>query len=387
MINKKRRQILKEIKNLLKEGFSDTDPVQIGINLSKNSSSVYNGFSVLIAQGTGVFGTGDNVTENELRDYVEYNKTKPNANPIANQKICADGLVVVDGEGRFVDSLMFVMCSGKEPYKVIRGPAVPRNTLIPNAIQDFINKGFLKSKIAQKTTPQEQPTKCKDGSQPTINFAQPGTMVCADGTVIKTVEPSPTPAPAPGPAPAVAQTGKAFRCSNKEDVAVFQQYLGIKVDCSIGTGTMTAAAQKGTKTNLQDLQTPQAQTVFCNSLKTNRASYEAEIKKANPKAVIAKCPSGGGARRPGTGGVGQTIYTAAYVDGLQSKPAVNLANQTIKYRRGNNLYTVKIGPDGKPIPGTMGMVQAESKNFYDNKKLIESKILFNKLVNEIKEVK
>lgn len=187
-------------------------------------------------------------------------------------------------------------------------------------------------------------------------------------------QPAPTPAPSPAPVPQWqlgAQGKNSFKCKNKEDVAVFQQWLGVKEDCSVGIKTITAAKSKGLKLNLEDYFSAeglsqkqiQNQFEFCNSLRTNREGYEAEIRKSGQE-VRGKCPvavSGG------------------------EKPSQKKNVKAPKAQPAGQDQT----PAGPPSPNTPGARGAgspaieESKDFYEKKKLNESKKLFNKLLKKL----
>lgn len=182
------------------------------------------------------------------------------------------------------------------------------------------------------------------------------------------IQPSTSKPPSPAPAP-VQQTGKYFRCKNKDDVAVFQQYLGVVVDCMIGPDTMSKAIEKGTKINLQDLQDPQKQASFCTSLQTNRQGYVDAIKKTNQ--AVKKCPVAGSVKK-------NSSKNNAVVSKQEFEKSLQ---QTIKSKlnAGQNREEVEKWAEDQRQSWAR-QIYKESKNYYDNKKLNEAKQLFDKLL-------
>jgi hypothetical protein len=298
MNNKMRQEILNELKFLLKEvdistnkGFFSQDQEEVLIKIQEANVDSENGISFI-----NLTDFGKMVNERSLASLISSIKDADlneldSTGLAAIKKLCSKKIVLVDEYGS-VDPYFYVKCGNGKPFSAVRLGYEGKE----DEFQDFIKR------IESGVTP--------------------------------TPTPSPTPSPAPTPKPEEGQVGvqgkNSFKCPIQEDVAVFQQWLGVKEDCSVGVNTIKAAQGKGMTLNLQDyfsagsltLEQKQKQIQFCNSLKTNRPGYEAEIIKSG-QTVRGKCSA------------------------------------------------------------TSSVSVKESKNYYDNKKLNEAKTLFNKLLKNL----
>lgn len=345
MNNKLRQEILKEIKFLLNEQeeaeqgvfggtFSeDLDDILEDIN-DANIKEIA-GFSYI-----DLTTMEDSTDEGELNLLVKSFKDVSDSSEIidpdaqkAIEKVCSTNILLINSVGR-TDTYFYVSCKQTSDSK-LRVPVSAKKIGLQG--QEAAFPGIIK-KIKQGST--STPTSseadkfCGDKADNTpVPQNISGIMqnlVCKDKKAVDAGQ-QPVPSPAPVPQGQIGAQGKnSFKCKNKEDVAVFQQWLRVKEDCSVGIQTITAAKSKGLKLNLEDYFSAeglsqkqiQNQFEFCNSLRTNRGGYEAEIKKSGQE-VRGKCP-------------------------VAVSPAIE-----------------------------------ESKNFYDNKKLNEAKQLFDKLLKKL----
>ena len=298
MNNKMRQEILEELKFLLKEidistnkGFFSQDQEEVLTKIQEADIESKDGIKFI-----NLTDFGKMVNERSLASLINSIKDAnlselDSTGDAAIKKLCSNKIVLVDEYGS-VDPYFYVKCKDGKPFSAVRLGYEGKES----EFKDFIKK-------------------IENGTNPT-----------------------PTPSPAPQPSPTTkpeegtvgAQGKNSFKCPNQDDVAVFQQWLGVKEDCSVGVNTIKAAQGKGMTLNLQDYfsagtlspEQKQKQIQFCNSLKTNRPGYEAAITKAG-QTVRGKCSA------------------------------------------------------------TSSVSVKESKNYYDNKKLNEAKQLFNKLMKNL----
>jgi len=130
----------------------------------------------------------------------------------------------------------------------------------------------------------------------------------------------------------------------------------------------------------------QKQIQFCNSLRTNRPGYEAEIKKSG-QTVRGKCSATSGDRSGGKSTPkAQDIETfeqalqksiKSKLDAGQKKEKVDAWAEDQRQAWARSIYDTTAGK------ATTGVSVKESKNYYDDKKLNEAKQLFNKLLKNI----
>lgn len=228
-------------------------------------------------------------------------------------------------------------------------------------------------------------------------------------------QPAPSPTPKPEEGKVGTQGKNSFKCPNQDDVAVFQQWLGVKEDCSVGVNTIKAAQSKGMKLTLQDYfsaesLTPgqkQNQIQFCNSLKTNRPGYETAIKNAG-QTVRGKCPatSGGGSGKksniPKAGSIACQGEFVSLIKGRYMGLKKNKNDSGVDIIIDNNIdqslktavdylastlnvpqKTVKNCEEAEQFYKYVRPAKPLQENYYDNKKLNEAKQLFNKLLKNI----
>jgi hypothetical protein len=361
-----RQEILNELKFLLKEvdistkkGLFTQDQDEVLIKIQEANFDSVNGIRFI-----NLTDFGQIVNERSLASLISSIKDADlndldSTGLAAIKKLCSNNIVLVDEYGS-VDPYFYVKCDNGKPFSAVRLGYEGKE----DEFQDFIKR--IKSGVTPTPTP------------------------------------SPAPTPAPTPKPEEGQVGvqgkNSFKCPNQEDVAVFQQWLGVKEDCSVGVITINAARGKGMTLNLQDYfsagsLTPlqrQNQIQFCNSLKTNRAGYEAEIKKSG-QTVRGKCSvisEGGSGKKPQTkpsqgNNTGKCADGKAAPFGIDSN-CFRLDDYVNKYGLTVNQDEYNKNPkEAEANYAETRPQQKESKNYYDNKKLNEAKTLFNKLLKNL----
>ena len=212
---------------------------------------------------------------------------------------------------------------------------------------------------------------------------------------------SPTPAPAPTP-PSDAFSGKSFQC-NPGTVAQFQNWLkkqgqAICADDKFGQRTFAAAKALGNAkldfsmyNSLDDFKDQAKKDQLCNAI-------AGDSRWGSESSTPEVCGRGGGGGKRKTSadtklipGMKPATSTAGFVDvNVKPQELINLGytGQFIKADSAipdSQMQKVSIDPKLLTVleKGKDYQQLEESKNFYDNKKLIEAKSLFNKLTKSL----
>jgi len=421
MKNNLRQKILNELKFLLNEQEEAEEGVLSG-QFSEDLDDILEDINDANIKNIAGFDYIDLTTMEDSTDEGELNllvKSFKNVTKLSQlqdpdtqkaiNKICRTNMLLINSFGP-TDTYFYVSCKQTSDSK-LRVPVSAKK--IGSQGQEVTFQATIEQ-IQQGSTPTPPSTGNETGNfcADPANNGKPVpdliNFVCKDGQAVTTA-PGTTPAPDAGQ----SKTDKGnIQCTDPQAIVIYQQWLkyvynkNVSVDGSYGPLTHAAAAAVLGEGGAFEQIKADPQRV-CKYALENKAKWSAEIKAKNPKVVPGQKEAGGGGGKskgsPTTKNKVMFDQMSENTKELIKKFHPNIGAVDFAYKNPSK-WVLNI-PNNTGTADDQGVLVAQTElynsiqqdankdvqilqqrleeNYYDNKKLVEAKQLFNKLLKNL----